>query len=115
MHDGPVPFSAIDMFLDLLRSVHGERLLRMKGVIELAEDPSRPLVIHGVQHVLHPPARLPAWPDETRGTRLVLITVDMPEDYVRRLFAIITESPAIDTPDRAALKDNPLGIPGFMR
>jgi len=114
-HPGPVPFAAIDMFLDLVRSVHGDKLLRMKGIIELAEDRSRPLVIHGVQHLLHPPARLPAWPDEIRGTRLVLITFDMPEDYVRRLFAIITSEPALDTPDRAAMQDNPLGIPGFMR
>ncbi|TIS18689.1 MAG: GTP-binding protein, partial [Mesorhizobium sp.] len=82
VHDGPVPFSAIEMFLDLLRSTHGEKLLRMKGVIELQEDPSRPLVIHGVQKILHPPARLPSWPDGRRGTRLVLITLDMPEDYV---------------------------------
>ncbi|TIM60449.1 MAG: GTP-binding protein, partial [Mesorhizobium sp.] len=80
VHDGPVPFSAIEMFLDLLRSAHGERLLRMKGVIELLEDPSRPLVVHGVQKILHPPARLPSWPDGQRGTRLVLIALDMPED-----------------------------------
>ena len=105
----------VEMFLDLLLSVHGDKLLRMKGIIELREDPKRPLVIHGVQRTLHPPARLPSWPDGARGTRLVLITLDMPEDYVRRLFAIITAKPAIDTPDRAALKDNPLGIPGFMR
>ncbi|MDX8435427.1 GTP-binding protein [Mesorhizobium abyssinicae] len=112
VHDGPVPFSAIEMFLDLLRSTHGEKLLRMKGVIELLEDPSRPLVIHGVQKILHPPARLPAWPDGQRGTRLVLITLDMPEDYVRRLFAAFTNRPSIDTPDRAALEDNPLAIAG---
>ncbi|TPM79459.1 GTP-binding protein [Mesorhizobium sp. B2-3-3] len=112
VHDGPVPFSAIEMFLDLLRSTHGERLLRMKGVIELKEDPSRPLVVHGVQKILHPPARLPAWPDGQRGTRLVLITLDMPEDYVRRLFAAFTNQPSIDTPDRAALENNPLAIAG---
>jgi G3E family GTPase len=113
VHDGPVPFSAIEMFLDLLRSTHGEKLLRMKGVIELAEDPSRPLVIHGVQKILHPPARLPAWPDGQRGTRLVLITLDMPEDYIRRLFAALTNKPSIDTPDRAALEANPLAIAGL--
>ncbi|RTM09371.1 MAG: GTP-binding protein [Hyphomicrobiales bacterium] len=113
VHDGPVPFSAIEMFLDLVRSTHGEKLLRMKGVIELAEDPSRPLVIHGVQKVLHPPARLPAWPDGQRGTRLVLITLDMPEDYIRRLFAAFTNKPSIDTPDRAALEANPLAIAGM--
>jgi G3E family GTPase len=112
VHDGPVPFSAIEMFLDLLRSAHGDKLLRMKGVIELAEDPSRPLVVHGVQKILHPPARLPSWPDGQRGTRLVLITLDMPEDYVRRLFAAFTNRPAIDTPDRAALENNPLAIAG---
>lgn len=112
VHDGAVPFSAIEMFLDLLRSTHGERLLRMKGVIELQEDPSRPLVVHGVQKILHPPVRLPAWPDGQRGTRLVLITLDMPEDYVRRLFAAFTNRPSIDTPDRAALENNPLAIAG---
>lgn len=113
LYDGPVPFSAIEMFLDLLRSTHGEKLLRMKGVIELAEDPSRPLVIHGVQKTLHPPARLPAWPDAQRGTRLVLITLDMPQDYVQRLFAAFTNRPSIDTPDRAALEANPLAIAGL--
>ncbi len=115
VHDGPVPYAAIEMFLDLLLSVHGDRLLRMKGIVELRESPARPLVIHAVQKILHPPARLPSWPDGQRGARLVLITLDMPEDYVRKLFAIVTEKPAIDTPDRAAMLDNPLGIPGFMR
>lgn len=112
VHDGPVALAAIDMFFDLLRSTHGEQLLRMKGVIELKEDPARPLVVHGVQKLLHPPARLSAWPDDQRGTRLVLITLDMPEDYVRRLFSALTDRPAIDTPDRDALTNNPLAIAG---
>lgn len=113
VHEAPVPFSAIEMFLDLLRSTHGEKLLRMKGIIEIAEDPSHPLVVHGVQKILHPPARLPAWPDQFRGTRLVLITLDMPEDYVRRLFAAVTDQPSVDTPDRAAMTANPLAISGM--
>ena len=112
-HDRPLPFAAIEMFLDLLLSQHGDRLLRLKGIIELAEDPARPLVVHAVQSLLHPPARLPAWPDAERGTRLVLIAIDLPEDYVRRLFAAIAGSPAVDTPDRAALADNPLAIAGI--
>lgn len=112
LHDGPVPLSAIEMFLDLLRSTQGDHLLRMKGIIELSDDRSRPLVIHGVQKTLHPPIRLAAWPDEQRGTRLVLITLDMPEDYVQRLFAAFTNRPSIDTPDRAALENNPLAIAG---
>lgn len=113
VHDRPVPFSAIEMFFDLLRSTQGEKLLRMKGVIELEDDPDRPLVIHGVQKLMHPPARLPAWPDGPRGTRIVLITYDLPDDYVRRLFSAFTGTPAIDTPDRAAMEENPLAIAGY--
>ena len=113
VHDRPVSYAAIEMFLDLLRSTQGERLLRMKGVIELEDDPDRPLVIHGVQKLLHPPARLPEWPEGPRGTRIVLITFDMAEDYVRRLFDAFMGTPRIDTPDRAAVADNPLAIAGF--
>lgn len=112
-HPGPIPAAAVEMFVDLLQASYGEKLLRMKGIIELVEDPEHPLVLHGVQTIMHPPARLPAWPEGPRGTRLVLIVQDIPEDYVRRLFAALTSRPAVDTPDRAALTDNPLAIAGL--
>ncbi|RCS22360.1 GTP-binding protein [Phyllobacterium salinisoli] len=111
-HDKPVPFSTFEMFIDLLRSTHGEKLLRVKGIIEIAEDPDRPLVIHGVQQIFHPPARLPAWPEGKRETRLVMITKDLPENYVRQLFDAFLGHVQIDMPDRMALTDNPLAIPG---
>lgn len=112
-HDRPVAISTIEMFLDLLRATQGDRLLRLKGIVELVEDPERPLVLHGVQKIFHPPARLASWPDAIRGTRLVLITLDVPEDYVRRLFDAFTGRVSIDAPDRKALEDNPLAIAGF--
>ena len=112
-HPGTLPYSAIETFLDILLSTQGDNLLRLKGIVELAEDPSRPLVVHAVQRMLHPPARLPAWPDAERGTRLVVIAIDVSEDYVRRLFAAVAGQPAVDAPDRAALADNPLAIAGF--
>lgn len=111
-HDRPIPYAAVDTFLELLRSLHGERLLRMKGIVQLAEQPERPLVLHAVQKLMHPPVRLPQWPDGQRSTRLVIIGFDLPEDYVHRLFAAITDRPSVDQPDRAALQDNPLAIPG---
>ena len=113
VHDRPVPFVVVEAFLDLLRATQGEKLLRMKGIIELAEDPERPLVVHGVQKLMHPPAQLAAWPAGARGTRIVLITCDMEESYVRGLFAAFMGEPAIDAPDRAALQENPLAIAGF--
>jgi G3E family GTPase len=111
-HDTPIPLSSFDMFLDLLRSVHGEKLLRMKGIVQLEDDPERPLVIHGVQQIFHPPVRLAGWADGVRETRLVMIVKDLPESYVRQLFDAFLNRPQIDTPDRAALFDNPLAISG---
>lgn len=113
VHNRPVSFAAVEAFFDLLRSTQGEKLLRMKGIVELVEDPERPLVIHGVQKILHPPARLAAWPEGERGTRIVIIAFDLPEDYLRRLFAGFMGEPVIDTPDRDAMESNPLAIAGF--
>jgi G3E family GTPase len=110
--DGALPFSALETFLDLLRSVHGDRLLRLKGIVEVEERPERPLVLHAVQKTFHPPAWLPEWPDATRGTRLVVIGFDLQEDHVGRLFAAVTNQPGIDQPDRAATQNNPLAFAG---
>src|SRR5438105_5797789 len=72
--DAAIPAAMLEMFLDLLRSVHGPNLLRLKGVVKIAETPECPLVIHGIQHIFHPPVRLPRWPDSDQRTRIVLIT-----------------------------------------
>jgi G3E family GTPase len=114
LHDDPIDPIAINMFVDLLRSTHGEKLLRMKAIVALTDRPEKPLVLHGVQSIFHPPVRLPAWPEGSdRKTRLVLITKDLSESYVRDLFGAFTGKLAIDRPDRAAMTDNPLSIPGF--
>jgi len=114
LHDEPIDPMAINMFIDLLRSTHGEKLLRVKAIVALTDRPEKPLVLHGVQSIFHPPVRLPAWPEGSdRKTRLVLITRDLSEDYVRDLFGAFTGKLAVDRPDRAAMMDNPLSIPGF--
>jgi G3E family GTPase len=112
-HDEPLPLSSVQMFLELLQAAHGEKLLRMKGVICLADDPDRPLVIHAVQKIMHPPARLKVWPDEDRRTRLVIITKDMPESFVRGLFDAFMGRAGIDQADGQALTDNPLAPAGL--
>ena len=85
----------------------------MKGIVKLEEDPERPLVLHAVQHVMHPPAQLPAWPDADRRTRIVFITKDLDEGFVRRMFDAFAGHVAPDTPDRAAVAENPLYVSGF--
>ena len=96
------------MFLDLLRSLHGPNLLRLKGIVKLAETPATPVVVHGVQHVLHPVVQLPHWPDGDERTRIVVIARDVEPSAVRTLFEAFLDAAAPDRPDRAALLDNPL-------
>jgi len=68
----------------------------------------RPSVRWWIQHVFHPPASLPGWPDEDRRTRLVFITRDIEEQTIRSLFDAFLNTARPDQPDRAALLDNPL-------
>ena len=103
-----IPAATLELFLDLLRSVHGAKLLRLKGIVRLAEEPDQPVVLHAVQHVMHPPARLSAWPDQDRRSRLVCVTWNLEPSVVRRLFDAFLGKPQIDMPDRMALLDNPL-------
>lgn len=110
--EAPVPRPAFEMFLDLLRSGHGPKILRLKGIVALADDPGRPLVVHGVQHVVHAPVALPSWPDPDRTSRIVLILSDLDPAFVHRLWDAFLGRPRLDAPDAAALTDNPLAIPG---
>ena len=106
--DQAIPFAAFEMFLDLVRSMHGPNLLRVKGIVKLAESPDRPVVIHGVQHVFHPPATLAAWPDADHRTRLVFIVNGIEARAIEDLFNAFLGVARPDQPDRAALTDNPL-------
>jgi G3E family GTPase len=108
----PIPFNTLEMFLDLMRSAHGDKILRMKGIVQLADDPDRPVVFHVVQHLMHPPARLEAWPDADRRSRMVCITKDLAPEMVRKMFDAFLGVPQVDTPDKAALIDNPLALGG---
>ncbi|HZO46444.1 MAG TPA: GTP-binding protein [Xanthobacteraceae bacterium] len=106
--DTPIPGATFEMFIDLVRSLHGPKLLRLKGIVKLAETPDQPLVIHGVQHVMHPPARLERWPDADQRTRIVVIARDLAPEAVTRLFDAFVNRAAPDRPDINALIDNPL-------
>jgi len=85
----------------------------VKGIVQLAEEPDRPVVIHGVQHVFHPPTTLEDWPDDDRRTRMVFITKDLPEGFVRKMFEAFSGALLPDTPDATSMTDNPLAISGF--
>ncbi len=103
-----IPAAMLDLFLELLRSTHGPNLLRMKAIVNVEETPDRPMVLHGVQHVLHPASQLAAWPDDDRRTRMVFIVRDIEPRVIRELFDAFLGYTAPDRPDAPALVDNPL-------
>jgi G3E family GTPase len=106
--NAPIPPGPFDLFLELLRNAHGPSLLRVKGIIALSDDAERPVVIHGVQHVFHPPVRLAAWPDDDHDTRIVFILRDMAPAFVEGLWRAFASVPGVDRADAAALRNNPL-------
>jgi G3E family GTPase len=84
--DRAIPAATFALFQELLRSAHGPKLLRVKGLVKIAERPEEPVVIHAVQHVFHKPEILPAWPDGDRSTRFVFITRDLDAAFVEGLW-----------------------------
>jgi G3E family GTPase len=85
----PVPALALTLLLEALAEHCGARLLRLKGLVKIAEMPDQPAVIHGVQHVFSPPAFLDRWPSSDHTTRMVFIVQGVPRHFPARLLDAI--------------------------
>jgi G3E family GTPase len=79
----PLDWTMFGIWLSLLLAARGEDVLRVKGLLNAAGSEG-PVVINGVQHVIHPPVHLPAWPDDDHSSRLVLIVREIAADDVER-------------------------------
>jgi G3E family GTPase len=86
IHDAPVPWPALKAWLEALTSLRGADLLRMKGIVNVAGR-AGPVVIHGVQHIFHPPRELARWPDQDRRTRIVFIMRNIGRAQLEASFA----------------------------
>lgn len=82
--DEPISWPALAFALELLISQRGENLLRIKGIVNTKEN-DKPLALHGVQHVFHPPAVLPGWPSDDHRSRIVFITRDLKREVVEEM------------------------------
>jgi G3E family GTPase len=70
--DGALDWTMFGIWLTMLLHRHGDEVLRVKGILNVAGT-DRPVAVHGVQHLVHPPTHMGAWPDPERRSRLVLI------------------------------------------
>lgn len=89
--DEPLHWQGIGAWLEMLLATSGDRLLRVKAILNLKGQP-KPVALHGVQHLMHPPTLLAGWPKgDPRTSRLVFITRDLPraaiEDGLRAFSA----------------------------
>jgi G3E family GTPase len=82
--DAPVDAEDFGAALETLVELQGERILRMKGLVQVAGREG-PMAVHAVQHTLYPPAWLDRWPDADRRTRLVFIGLALEEASVAQI------------------------------
>jgi G3E family GTPase len=90
--DRPISWNALSGWLDALASMRGDDLLRLKAIVAIADRPDQPVVLHGVQHLFHPPVLLPCWPSEDHRTRMVFITRNLPQAMIEETFTAFTEA-----------------------
>ena len=83
--DEPVDWTRFGIWLTMLLHRHGERVLRVKGILNVA-DAETPVAVHAVQHLVHPPRHLGAWPDADRRSHLVLIARELDPAVIERSF-----------------------------
>lgn len=86
--DRPFERAVFERCIEVLTSLRGADLLRVKGLVNVTDEPG-PVVIQGVQHLFHPPVTLAAWPGNDRRTRLVFITRGIKHETVAGLFAAV--------------------------
>jgi G3E family GTPase len=89
--DAPVKLESLQFLLQLLATMRGPDLLRVKGLVNVEGEPNTPAVLHGVQHLLHPVAWLKAWPSDDRRTRLVFIVRDISEEQIVTLMESLSD------------------------
>jgi G3E family GTPase len=87
--DRPVDWTAFGLWLTMLLNRHGERVLRVKGILNLSGE-ERPVAVHGVQHLVHTPVHMDRWPSEDRTSRLVFILDGLDGALLKRSFEAFT-------------------------
>ena len=91
VRDEPVSAVTLALFLSALAENCGADLLRMKGIVAVTEQPDRPAVVHGVQHVYHAPVWLDRWPSDDHRTRMVFIARGFSPEWACALLQLIEQ------------------------
>jgi G3E family GTPase len=89
VRETPIAREALRLLLDALQQNLGPNLLRVKGIVNIAEEPGRPAVIQGAQHLLHNLSWLERWPDADHRSKIVFITQGFDRAEVEDMIALL--------------------------
>ena len=87
--EAPLTRDEAQFLLDGIAQNLGPGLLRVKGLLNIAEEPGRPAVIQGAQHILHTMSWLDRWPDGDHRSRVVFITQGIPRDSLKDIIDLL--------------------------
>lgn len=100
--DEPIDPDALAAWLEIILTLMGPDMLRMKAVLNVRGE-AQPVVLHAVQHILHPPAVLPEWPTAGRRSQWVFITRDIDRTLIEQsLKRFMEEAPAASQAEEPA-------------
>ena len=88
--DRPLDWTAFGVWASMLLHRHGADVLRLKGLLNVAGVPT-PVLINGVQHIVHPPSHLEQWPDADRRSRLIFIVHGLQRRRIERSLAVFND------------------------
>jgi len=86
--DQPFTWEAFSAAVQLLTSLRGPDLLRVKGLVNVTGEQG-PVLVQGAQHVFHPPVTLEAWAGNDRRSRIVFITRNVAREAIEAVFAAV--------------------------
>ena len=98
--DGPLDWTLFGLWLSMLLNRHGNAVLRVKGILNVEGSPT-PVAVHGVQHLVHPPIHMAAWPDDDRRSRLVFVVDGLERAVIERSLSAFLAS-GVQAPTSAA-------------
>ncbi len=94
--DDPIDWEAFVAWVRIMIGQHGEKLLRIKGILNIAGR-EKPIAVHGVQHMFHDPAELAEWPDNDHRSRIVFITRDLDRSVIEdKLDSLMEQAVKLD-------------------
>lgn len=111
--DNSIDVQTLAGLLHHLSNAIGENLLRIKGFAKINTHPDKPLLVQVSGQIVHDFETREEWQTDILKTQLVVIAKDTEPKLIQTIFDAFMGNLGVDTPDRKAVMNNPLAIPGF--